>query len=154
MLLAAGPGKIAVDQFFSRIPTLHKVLDRFRPAMLTIFRIATGILYWQHGAAKFGFLGGRMSEFPSLGFFAGVLEFFGGPLISLGVYTRVVAFILSGEMAVAYWMSHAPRGPAFSPFQNRGETAVLYCFIYLFLMTTGAGKWGIDGLLSRRKGKK
>ena len=122
--------------------------------MLTLFRIATGILFWQHGAAKFGFLGGRMAEFPDLRFFAGVLEFFGGPLISLGIFTRAVAFILSGEMAVAYWMSHAPREAGFWPLQNGGEPAVLFCFMFLFLMTTGAGPWSIDGLLSRSKGNK
>ncbi|MBI4443867.1 MAG: DoxX family protein [Acidobacteria bacterium] len=154
MLVAAGPGKIAVDPFFSRIPTLYKVLDRFRPASLTLFRIATGILFWQHGAAKFGLLGGRVTEFPDLRFFAGVLEFFGGPLIALGVLTHPVAFILSGEMAFAFWMSHAPRETGFWPLQNGGEPAVLFCFIYLFLMTTGAGKWSIDGLLSRSKGNK
>ncbi|OFW10328.1 MAG: hypothetical protein A3H27_17260 [Acidobacteria bacterium RIFCSPLOWO2_02_FULL_59_13] len=122
--------------------------------MLTAFRIAVGFLFWQHGAAKFGFLGGRISEFPDLRFFAGVLEFLGGPLIVLGVYTRAVAFILCGEMAVAYWMSHAPREAGIWPLQNGGEPAVLFCFMFLFLMTTGAGKWSIDGLLSRRKGNK
>jgi putative oxidoreductase len=78
----------------------------------------------------------------------GVLEFVGGLLLMLGLFTRPVAFILSGTMAVAYFQMHAPRG--FWPLQNRGELAVLYCFLFLFLAVAGGGEWSLDRLLRRR----
>ena len=80
---------------------------------------------------------------------AGVLEFFGGALVLVGWFTRPVAFLLSGLMAVAYFQAHAPRG--FWPLQNRGELAALYCFTYLYMVFAGAGAWSIDALLKRRK---
>jgi putative oxidoreductase len=82
---------------------------------------------------------------------AGILEFFGGLLILLGLFTRPVAFLLSGLMAVAYFMAHAPGG--FLPLVNKGETAVLYCFIFLFLMVAGGGEWSIDNILWGNKKK-
>src|SRR4030095_13962236 len=77
----------------------------------------------------------------------GVLEFFGGGLLLLGLFTRPVAFILSGMMAVAYFQSHAPGG--FWPLQNKGELAALYCFVFLFLSVAGGGEWSVDRLLGR-----
>ncbi|MBI4464388.1 MAG: DoxX family protein [Acidobacteria bacterium] len=148
-----GPGKIAVDAVVSKRFPGEEWFDRLRPVALNLLRIFTGILFWQHGASKFGFLGGRMREFPDLTFFAGVLEFFGGPLIALGAFTQPVAFILSGEMAYAFWFSHVPRGPTFWPVQNGGEMAVLFCFIYLFLVTVGPGKFSVDGLRASRVSK-
>ena len=149
-LVIFGPGKIAMDAVLSMRFPGEELLDRLRPVALNLLRIFTGILFWQHGASKFGFLGGRMREFPDLTFFAGVLEFFGGPLIAVGAFTRQVAFILCGEMATAFWTSHVPRGPTFWPVQNGGENAVLFCFIYLFLVTVGPGKFSIDGLLQKK----
>ena len=112
-------------------------------------RIATGLLFFQHGAEKlWGFAGGRMDhDFATLRGFAGPLEVAGGALITLGFCTRSTAFILCGEMAVAYFRSWAPRG--FFPIQNGGEEAVLFCYIYLWLVTAGAGKWSFDDWMER-----
>jgi putative oxidoreductase len=108
-------------------------------------------MFWQHGAQKlFGWLGGpQLPEIASLRGLAGVLEFFGSPLIILGLFTRPVAFLLSGEMAVAYFMVHAPRG--LWPIMNRGEVVVLFCFTFLFLAAHGAGPYSVDALLRRRR---
>ena len=129
------------------------VLDRwsrFTPWALTLLRIVAAFLFWEHGAQKLlGVLGRDPVSFPSLLWFAAILEFFGGILVALGLWTRPVAFLLSGQMAVAYFMSHAPRG--FWPVQNHGETAVLYCFVFLFLATAGPGKFSIDGAFSARR---
>ena len=114
---------------------------------LNALRIVTGVLFWQHGAQKlFGWLEGRGPvEFGTLVWWAGFLEVFGGILIALGVLTRPVAFVLAGEMAVAYFRSHAPRG--FWPILNGGEPAALFCFIYLFLAANGGGSFSVDGLV-------
>ena len=82
--------------------------------------------------------------------FAGALEIAGGVLLLLGLFTRPVAFILSGEMAVAYFMAHAPQGHFFTPALNQGEEAVLYCFIFLFLSVAGGGSWSIDAIRGRK----
>lgn len=119
--------------------------------VLSIARIVAGLLFWQHGLEKlFGFAGARPE--PTLWAIRGVggiLETVGGPLIALGLFTRPVAFILSGEMAVAYFRSWAPRG--FFPIANGGEEATLFCYLYLWLWTTGAGPWSVDALISRRR---
>ena len=130
--------------------------SRWSQWLLSILRIITGFLFFEHGAMKlFGFLAPPNMPLPhlfSLIGLAGVLEFFGGLAILLGLYTRPVAFILSGQMAVAYFMAHAPGG--FWPVQNKGEVAVLYCFIFLFLAAAGGGPLSLDRLwrrgLSRR----
>ena len=117
----------------------------------TLLRVVVGLMFWQHGAQKlFGWLGGpQLPEIASLRGLAGVLEFFGSPLIILGLFTRPVAFLLSGEMAVAYFMVHAPRG--LWPIMNRGEVVVLFCFTFLFLAAHGAGPYSVDALLRRRR---
>jgi putative oxidoreductase len=116
-----------------------------------LLRIVAGLMFWQHGAQKlFGWLGGRqVQDLTSLMGLAGVLEFFGGPLIIVGLFTRPVAFILSGEMAFAYFMSHAPRG--LWPIENRGEASVLFCFLFLFFAAHGAGRYSMDTVLRRRR---
>jgi putative oxidoreductase len=117
---------------------------------LTLLRIVTGFLFMPHGAQKlFGWLGGmggggQTAPFLGLIWIAGVLEFFGGLAILLGVFTRPIAFVLSGFMAVAYFMGHAPKG--FWPVLNQGELAVLYCFIFLFLSAAGGGPLALDRL--------
>jgi len=116
--------------------------------ILSIFRIITGFLYMQHGAQKlFGVPSGpanvQVDLFSLLGV-AGLLEFFLGMLILVGLFTRFAAFILCGQMAVAYFMVHFPRG--FWPILNQGELAVLYCFIYLYLAVAGGGSWSLDRL--------
>jgi putative oxidoreductase len=120
--------------------------------VLSILRMVTAFLFMAHGAQKlFGFPapmpGGRLPLMSLIGF-SGILEFFGGLLILLGLFTRPVAFILSGMMAVAYFMAHAPGG--FWPLLNKGELAVLYCFVFLYLAVAGGGEWSLDRMLRRR----
>lgn len=116
---------------------------------LSLLRAVAGFLFLQHGAQKlFGALGGEAVELASLRGLAGVLEFFGGLLIMVGLFTRPVAFVLSGMMAVAYFMVHAPQG--FWPIQNRGELAALYSFLFLYLAAVGGGDYSLDRLLRKR----
>lgn len=122
---------------------------------LTLLRIIAGSLFMQHGAQKlfglFGGLGGNGASTPFLNlmWFAGILEFFGGLCIFLGLFTRPVAFLLSGEMAVAYFKAHAPRG--FWPILNHGELPILFCFIFLFLAVAGGGQFTLDKLRHKKK---
>lgn len=119
-----------------------------------IFRIVTGLLFLQHGGQKLiGWFGGMdgqgaTAELVSQIGLAGVLELVGGALIILGLFTRPVAFILAGEMAVAYFLAHFPRG--FWPIQNNGEPAVLFCFAFLYMAARGAGAFSLDALTGRR----
>ena len=131
---------------------LNSFYASWTPRLLSVLRIITGFLLIAHGAQKlFGFLAPPGSPTPPLVSvigLAGILEFFGGLLFLVGLFTRSVAFILSGLMAVAYFMAHAPGG--FWPLQNKGELAVLYCFVFLFLSVAGGGEWSVDRLLRRR----
>jgi putative oxidoreductase len=108
-----------------------------------------GLLLVQHRVQKlFGALGGhQVDTLLSRTGLAGVLELFGGLLVALGLFTRPVAFILSGEMAVAYFMQHAPQG--FWPIMNKGELAALYCFLFLYLAAHGSGAYSLDRLWRR-----
>ena len=121
---------------------------------LTALRIVTGFLFCQHGYPKlFGSLPGSeeteaAAEFLSVFWLSGVLEVVGGALIMIGLFTRPVAFILAGEMAVAYFWRHAPRG--FWPGVNHGELAALYCFVFLYFFAAGGGRWSLDARLRRR----
>lgn len=130
---------------------LNSFYPQWSPRLLSVLRIITGFLYLTHGSQKlFGFPPAQQSGAPpllSLIGVAGLLEFFGGLLILLGLFTRPVAFILSGQMAAAYFMAHAPRG--FWPVLNGGELAALYCFVFLYLAAAGGGSWSLDGLLRR-----
>ncbi|HEX5073097.1 MAG TPA: DoxX family protein [Gemmatimonadaceae bacterium] len=128
-------------------------------AIHSLLRVITGVLFIQHGVQKlFGLLvhasqtwNGPPPVFSQF-WFAGVLEVFGGILIVLGLFTRPVAFLLSGEMAVAYFQAHFPRN--FWPVLNGGENVVLFCFVFLYLFATGAGPYSLDTLLrSRRHGR-
>lgn len=116
--------------------------------ILSVLRIMTGFLFLWHGSQKlFGFPpsqrgGGELSAFM---LFAGSLEFFGGILILLGLFTRWTAFVLSGMMAVAYFMAHGLN--AFLPIVNKGELAVLYCFVFFYLFFAGGGAWSLDNLI-------
>jgi putative oxidoreductase len=128
--------------------------DTWTPRALGALRVVTGFLYLQHGTAKL-FHVPHSPAFDQLRFFslvgfAGMLEIVGSLLILLGLFTRPVAFILSGEMAVAYFMAHAPQGHFFMPALNQGEEAVLYCFIFLFLAIAGGGSWSIDAIRVRK----
>lgn len=119
-----------------------------------LLRIVAGLLFFQVGSMKlFGWFGGMpgggAAQLLSQVGIGGVLEVFGGILIMLGLLTRPVAFILSGEMAVAYWQFHAPHGAW--PILNQGQPAVLFCFIFLFMAAQGAGEWSLDALIRRKR---
>ena len=121
---------------------------------LAVLRIVTGFLYLQHGTSKLVHVP-HVAMFDGLRLWsldgcAGMLEIVGSIFILLGLFTRPVAFILSGEMAVAYFLVHAPQGHFFMPALNEGELAILYCFIFLFLAAAGPGTWSIDERLGRR----
>ena len=133
---------------------IRMIDDRFAvvwgPRALAVLRIVTALIFIEHGTQKL--LGFPPSANPgpalfSLMGFAGVLELFGGALVLVGLFTRPVAFVLSGFMAVAYFMAHAPR--SFFPVLNGGDAAILYCFVFLLLVFTGPGVLSIDG----RRGK-
>jgi putative oxidoreductase len=111
-------------------------------------RIVTGFLFLFHGLQKlFGMFDGQVAPMGSLPWIAGVLELSGGLLVMLGVLTSIVAFILSGEMAVAYFMVHVPQG--LWPVENQGELAALYCFVFLYIAARGAGPLSVDRLWMR-----
>jgi putative oxidoreductase len=138
---------------------LDSFYSRWTPRLLSVLRIAAALLFIEHGTEKlFGFPStgqGTAGSLPPLLLVAGVLEFFGGLLLLFGLFTRPVALLLSGEMAVAYFMSHAPQG--LFPLQNRGELAALYSFVFLFLAVAGGGSWSLDKLLwgqQRRSGSR
>ena len=125
-------------------------LAGWQPRVLSILRIVTAFLFMQHGGQKlFGFPAEQRYPFDitSLSGVAGVLELFGGALLLIGLFTRPVAFLLSGLMAVAYFMVHAPQN--FWPLNNGGELAALYSFVFLYLWTAGGGAWSLDNLLKR-----
>jgi len=126
----------------------------FQPYAVSVLRMVAGFTFFCHGPQKligaFGGMGGHgaSAQLTSLLGIAGVLETLGGLLILVGLFTRPAAFILCGEMAVAYFRQHAPRGSW--PIANGGELAVLYCFIFLFLVTAGAGPWSLDRVIRKR----
>ena len=126
-------------------------LQIWSPRLLSVLRIVTGFLFIAHGTQKWlSFPAPRANptDFWSLGGAAGGLELFGGLLIILGLFTRPVAFVLSGLMAFAYFIAHAPRD--FWPILNAGELAALYCFLFLYLAAAGGGPWSFDRWLRRR----
>src|SRR5215218_7912482 len=130
---------------------LNSFYASWTPRLLSVLRIIAAFLLIAHGAQKlFGFLAPPgMPSFPPFSqmWVGGVLEFFGGLLLLLGLFTRPVAFILSGMMAAAYFQMHAPGG--FWPLQNKGELAVLYCFVFLFFSVAGGGVWSVDWCIRR-----
>ncbi|WP_051469544.1 DoxX family protein [Chelativorans sp. J32] len=126
------------------VNNLEARLTELSPYVLAILRIMTALLFMAHGTAKlFGFPETGMSP-PLLSLFglAGVLEVVGGILLVIGLFSRPVAFILSGMMAVAYFMAHAPQN--FYPILNGGESAILFCFVFLYLVFAGPGAWSLD----------
>jgi putative oxidoreductase len=121
----------------------------WEPRVLSVVRIVVGLLYLEHGLGKIFDFPAAPNHHPYVLFslvpgLAGLLEAVGGALIAVGLFTRPVAFILSGEMAFAYFMSHAPK--SFFPLLNGGEAAILYCFIFLYFFAVGAGVWSLDQL--------
>ena len=128
--------------------SVYANMERRSPHVLSVLRIVAALLFLEHGLSKvFGF----PTPGPALHgllIVAAILETLGSLLLLAGVYTRIVALILSGEMAVAYFMAHAPRG--FFPLANGGEGAILFCFIFLYLAFAGGGPWSVDRALLKR----
>ena len=128
-------------------------LDRWAPQLHAALRIVAALLFMEHGLMKlFHFPAaqpGAPSPLPTMLVAAAVLEVGGGALIALGLFTRLAAFICAGEMAVAYFMAHAPKG--FWPALNGGEGAILFTFIFLFLAAAGPGAWSVDGTMGKRR---
>ena len=124
---------------------MPKFWARLAPWFYALLRIMAGLAFAQHGAQKlFGVLGGRAVSLATQFGLAGIIEFVGGILIALGLFTSPVAFVASGQMAWAFFQQHLPRG--FWPIQNGGELAVLYCFIFLYVSAVGSGKLSIDAI--------
>jgi putative oxidoreductase len=126
-------------------------LDGFRPYALSVLRFFAGLLFLEHGLSK-------LFEFPQPGhappalallWFAGCIETIGGALVTVGLFTRIAAFVMSGEMAFAYFMAHAPK--ATYPILNGGDAAILFCFIFLYLACAGGGPWSVDAMMGRKR---
>ncbi len=131
---------------------LDSFYSKWSPRLLSVLRIIAAFLIIQHGSQKlfsFPVLPPTAPPLFSLIGLAGVLEFFGGLLILLGLFTRLSAFLLSGEMAVAYFMAHAPNG--LWPLVNKGDPAVLFCFVFLYLAAAGGGPWSLDRFRPRKR---
>ena len=127
-------------------------LTLWSPRVLSVLRIVIGLLFMEHGLMKlFHFPApqpGAPDPLPTMLMVAGWLEVVGGALVAVGLFTRPAAFLLSGEMAVAYFMAHAPKG--FYPAVNMGEAAVIYCFVFFYFVFAGPGPWSVDALARRR----
>jgi len=124
------------------------------PRFQSVLRIVSAYLFMLHGSAKLLHIP-YIARFDHVHIFslagvAGILELIGGSLLVLGLLTRPVAFVLSGEMAFAYFMAHASKGHALLPLTNGGDAAVLYCFVFLFLAVAGGGSWSFDRIIGRR----
>jgi len=132
---------------------VEKILARFGPYAYALMRIVAGLLFICHGGQKvfgwFGGMGGQPAPLMSMFGIAGVIELILGFLITIGFLTNYAAFIASGEMAVAYFIGHYPK--SFWPLENEGEPAVLFCFIFLYIATQGAGIWSVDGESTGRR---
>ncbi len=128
-------------------------LNRFTPAVLSLLRIASAYMFILHGTAKFFSFPVAMGGGAPSGIYlaAAILEVGGGLLLLLGLLTRPVAFILSGQMAVAYFMAHASQGNALFPIANGGESAALFSFVFLYLAAAGGGAWSLDKLFCKNR---
>lgn len=127
--------------------------ETWRPRALAVLRVVTAYLFIPHGTAKL-FGAPHVAMFDGLQWIsliglAGILEVVGGALLLIGLFTRPVAFVLCGFMAVAYFMGHASQGNALLPMLNQGEAAVLYCFVFLYLVFAGAGAWSVEAARGR-----
>lgn len=121
---------------------------------LALLRIVSGLIFLEHGTQKFlGFPAGERAwsglALDGPGAFAGIIELAAGALITVGLFTRPAAFLASGTMAVAYWLAHAPQN--IFPISNGGDAAILYCFIFLYLVFAGPGAWSVDGAISKTR---
>jgi putative oxidoreductase len=129
---------------------MNSRIGRLSEALYSLMRFVVGVLFACHGAQKlFGAFGAHPATGRTLMLIAGIIEFAGGVLIALGLFARIAAFVAAGEMAVAYFTSHAPHG--FWPIVNKGELAVVYCFVFLFIAFHGAGRYTLGGMLRGRR---
>jgi putative oxidoreductase len=127
-------------------------LDAWSPRVLSILRIITALLFMEHGLMKLVHFpapqAGAPDPLPAILMAAACIEVIGGALVALGLFTRVVAFVCSGEMAAAYFMAHAPKSPW--PGVNQGDPAILFCFVFLYLVFAGPGLWSLDAVVRKR----
>ena len=134
---------------------MEATLDKFRPQMLSVLRIMVGLLFLSAGIQKwFAFpvampAAANIKLFSMIGV-AGLIELVGGALVTVGLFTRYAAFIMSGEMAVAYWFYANRPARGFMPIQNGGTVEVLFCFVFLYLVFAGAGPWSLDAWLRKK----
>lgn len=131
---------------------IENKISAYAPKLLSILRIISGLIFMEHGTGKYLGFPALPSVPPTftLPWWNGVLELVGGALLALGLFTRPVAFLLAGDMAVAYFYAHLPRG--FFPVLNGGDAAILYCFVFLYLVFAGGGPWSLDALRAGRSG--
>ena len=131
---------------------MSKFPDWLAPHVLSLVRIVAALIFIEHGTQKLlGFPEAPPNGFPaflSLFWWQGVIQIVGGGLLLIGLFTRIVGFILSGNMAVAYWMVHGPK--SLYPALNGGDAAILYCFIFLYIACAGGGPWSVDRLFRRQ----
>lgn len=128
---------------------MRTFLGQYEDRIYPVTRFVIGFLYACHGAQKlFGVLGGTRELHDPQGLLAGIIEFFGGSLIALGLFAGIAAFIASGEMAVAYFQAHAPHG--FWPIRNGGERAVFYCFFFLYVAAKGSRSFSLERLFRKQ----
>lgn len=127
-------------------------LSQWSPRALAVLRIVTALLFVEHATMKFfafpAGMPGTENGLPPMMLVAGVIELVAGGLVALGLFTRWAALIASGEMAVAYWMAHAPQG--FWPALNQGELAIMFCFVFLYLVFAGPGAWALDNAMGKQ----
>ena len=133
---------------------MYQVIGRFTQQTFALLRIVSGLMFMLHGTQKiFGWppMQGMTGPLPTIAVVAGWIEVVGGFMIFVGLLGGLAAFICSGEMAVAFWMGHVARGGGqINPLVNKGEDAVLYCFIFLFIAAYGSGIWSVDSVLRKR----
>jgi putative oxidoreductase len=126
-------------------------LSRWQPQLLAILRIVAALLFMEHGLAKLVHFPvpqpGAPNPLPPLLIAAALIEMFGGVLVTLGLFTRVAAFIMSGEIAVGYFLQHFPK--SFWPIVNQGDAAILFCFVFLYIAAAGPGAWSLDGRMRK-----
>jgi putative oxidoreductase len=132
---------------------LNESLARWAPVALSVLRIVAAFLFLEHGTQKLlGIPDGKMANVPmsaGLPWWAGLIEIVTGVLMLIGFLTRPAAFLASGTMAAAYWIAHAPQNPF--PVNNQGDAAILYCFVFLYVVFAGAGAWSVDAMRSPTK---
>lgn len=132
---------------------MKKFIGNYAPEIFAILRIIAGLMFMLHGAQKlFGYPGdGQTVEIASMMGIAGIIEFFGGLLIAMGLFASIAAFIASGQMAAAFFIAHFPQG--WNPLVNKGELAVLYCFLFLYIAARGAGIWSVDSIMNKNQAR-